>query len=482
MYDIYRIFGGVTAHRGNANTIDRARDLLIKDSALDDGLWYAEVARSNRPLVWGVRGILYRHTSQAVAAFSGLAPLPVLRLDPQPEEREDDDPKPRPRRAPRETKNGKPAGAQEHKASPAFVTAIDAAEGIVEAIVSVMGVIDDGNDMIPAGAFTKTLTEHGHRVKVLNSHNNMDVTAVIGKPIEMREVGRGSLPADVLTRYPEAVGGLYTKTQYLLSDPESKAVFDRIAAGFVNEYSIGYDPVDTELTKLPGPDGKPRTVRLLKQVRLWEYSPVVWGMNPATATVAVKDVAGSGEDTDSEAKEYTPDGPQRQLGDALIAEMMRALHGMMDQCLADGYISGDEHQQITALCNTGIEVIKIGLPADVALRPMTSPMDWLFMLAGDGPDEGKAGRALSARNWSSIEQAVSLLTDVLENAGRSADDENDKAATAPEHHTGQEDVKAGPLPDPTPTAEAGPLDEQTPTDEIAALLARAKSSLSQLEG
>lgn len=173
---------------------------------------------------------------------------------------------------------------REFKSFPAVVTNVDEELGIVEAIVAVFGNLDDGEDMVVPGAFGKTLAERFNRVRVLDNHNADSIMRVIGKPVAAREVGREELPASVLARAPEATGGLWTKTQYLLDTPEGKGAFIRIKAEAVMEYSFAYDAIVSDYVKTA--DG--RTVRLLKELRLWEYSPVIWGMNPATATVSAK--------------------------------------------------------------------------------------------------------------------------------------------------------------------------------------------------
>lgn len=173
---------------------------------------------------------------------------------------------------------------KETKAFPAVITASDPLTGIVEAVVAVFGNLDSGDDVVIPGAFSKTLAERFNRVRVLDNHNMDSIMRVIGKPLEARELGRTELPIEVLAKAPDATGGLWTKTQYLLDTPEGAGAFKRIASGAVTEYSFAYDAVQVEFVKAA--DG--RTIRKLKEVRLWEYGPVIWGMNSATATVALK--------------------------------------------------------------------------------------------------------------------------------------------------------------------------------------------------
>jgi hypothetical protein len=42
---------------------------------------------------------------------------------------------------------------------------------------------------------------------------------VIGRPLEVREVGRDELPEALLADYPDAQGGLLTTTQFLMDTP-----------------------------------------------------------------------------------------------------------------------------------------------------------------------------------------------------------------------------------------------------------------------
>lgn len=177
--------------------------------------------------------------------------------------------------------------ALEYRAMATYTANIDESEGIVEAIVNVFGVVDGAMSIIQNGAFAKTINENGRRFKVLNSHNGWDVLSVVGVPLEVREIGRDDLPEAILAQYPEATGGLWTRTKYLLDTPEGAGVFARIKAGAVNEYSIGFKAIKAEYRDMMI-DGQEMAVRVIKEIALWEYSPVIWGSNPATGTVDVR--------------------------------------------------------------------------------------------------------------------------------------------------------------------------------------------------
>jgi len=174
----------------------------------------------------------------------------------------------------------------EHKTFPSFVMKVDAAQGIVEHLVAVMGNKDLGDDVIWPGAFTKTLSERGNRVKVLDLHKTDSIMRVLGKPVMLREIGAAELPVSVKAKYPDATGALAATTQFNLRTPEGLGAFERIKAGDISEWSFGYDAITPDFSR--GPDGK-STVRNLREVRLFEYSPVIFGMNEATMTLSAKE-------------------------------------------------------------------------------------------------------------------------------------------------------------------------------------------------
>lgn len=275
------------------------------------------------------------------------------------------------------------AREMENKRFPGFIIKADEATGIVEAIVSVTGICDLGDDIIQAGAYAKTITERGRKVRVLNAHNTFSILNVIGKPLELREIGRDALPAEVLEQYPEATGGLWTKTQYLMDTPEGKGAFVRISTGAIDEYSIGFNAMQYEFRKMAVAQGE-KTVRLIKEVRLWEYSPVLWGMNPATATVSAK----HGEGSEDGAWE-----PETLL--ATAAEIIEADHK------AGRTLSAANAAKITAAFAALKEVLEAaGLTVDSA----------------DNVEEDEAGSKAHADPQSEPEASTQLTDDATKTA------------------------------------------------------------------
>jgi len=177
---------------------------------------------------------------------------------------------------------------RETKAGPAFTVKADQDQGIVETIFSVFGNVDNGGDIVHPGAFTKTFAERGLEVRVLDQHMTDSVSRALGKPLELREVGRDELPADLLERFPEATGGALAKVQFLMSTPEGKGAFERIKEGVINQWSFAFLPLDADFSEVTM-DGEPMTVRNLRTLKLFEISPVLFGMNEATTTTSAKE-------------------------------------------------------------------------------------------------------------------------------------------------------------------------------------------------
>lgn len=487
MFELYRANAGTLILAEAGSDFTRLRELAIGLSRIHGDPFYVVRQNFGDPIVFAYGGRVLS-AAALIVELTKRAGKPVLVLQPPAAEQPPELPQPDPdeppepveddrpihrRRRPSETKA---AGPHEHKVFEATITGVDVTLGIIKAVVNVFGIRDDGDDVVHAGSFSKTLQERGGRVKVLNAHNTRRVEDVIGKPISMREIGRDELPAAVLSKYPEATGGLETETQYMISDPAVRVIFDRIANGFVTEYSIGFDIVDADFSKVTDAEGKQHTVRNIRQVRLWEYSPVIWGMNPATATVGVK--SGDAE------KEYTPDGPQRRLGDYLVAEISRVCGAMLSTFLADGYLSTDEHTEMIVLCNGATDTIKAGMAEDVALRPMTSMMDWLFF-AQDGAAEAKA--VLKQEVFDKIVEAATLLIDALD-IRAAADEKQIGVGEEPTQQSAgeepaQQDAGTGPQePEEAPTSsEAGPLGDDAPSKQRSDLEFQLLKSLTELE-
>lgn len=160
------------------------------------------------------------------------------------------------------------------------VKSADSTGRVRKGIAAVFGNIDSWGDRILPGAFAKTLTEGRQRAKHLWNHSFSQPP--IAKIVEIKEIGRADLPDEVLQYAPDATGGLMVARDYYKNE-FSNWILEAIDAGDINEMSFGYDVISSNETT----EGEVK-VRNLTELKLYDTSDVLWGMNPATVGVGAK--------------------------------------------------------------------------------------------------------------------------------------------------------------------------------------------------
>lgn len=202
--------------------------------------------------------------------------------------------------------------------------------GEIEGYGSVFGNVDLGADIVIPGAFAKSIAEHeknGTRPKMLWNHRSLD------------------LPIGAWEKFGEDDNGLYMKGK--LADTQmGRDVRTLAKMRAIDTMSIGYIPVEVDYDK--------RGNRLLKEIELYEVSPVNFAMNPAAVIAGVKsqfagardlekhlrevgcsqkaakdivhDLLGSGARLDSDQREVDDDllEAAKQLNDVATAALIRS--------------------------------------------------------------------------------------------------------------------------------------------------------------
>lgn len=158
--------------------------------------------------------------------------------------------------------------AMEYKAGPAEFKADAKVEGQYEGYFSIFGNIDDGLDIIEQGAFAKTITERGRRIKVFMGH---DWAKLIGPP------------PDVLQ---EDSRGLYAKGRLTIKSFWGNETWQLMKDGAMTEGSIGFETIPDKVEWMDS------GIRRIKETKLYELSPVPLGMNPLTDVQAIKGLRG----------------------------------------------------------------------------------------------------------------------------------------------------------------------------------------------
>lgn len=139
-------------------------------------------------------------------------------------------------------------------------------EGVIEGYVTKWGTLDSYGSMFQRGAFTKTLQERAKKVRVLWNHEEEP----IGVPVELRE---------------DEVG-LFARLRLVLSVRRARETYDLVKAGAIDSFSFGFRTIKDAWV-----DG----VRQIKEVALFEVSPVIFPANESAQITGVRHMDGGRE-------------------------------------------------------------------------------------------------------------------------------------------------------------------------------------------
>ena len=132
--------------------------------------------------------------------------------------------------------------------------------GSFEGFASVYGNIDEGGDIVEAGAFTKSITNQS-TVPILYQHN------------QKQPIGLG--------RLEDTASGLKIYGDLVLDVPEAKSAYALMRKGVLRGLSIGYQTVRDGFDSA-------RKATLLKELNLMEVSLVTFPMNRLATITGVK--------------------------------------------------------------------------------------------------------------------------------------------------------------------------------------------------
>lgn len=142
----------------------------------------------------------------------------------------------------------------------------DEVEGKVEAVFSVFNEVDSDGDVVLPNSIKSGYGEKG--VAMVWAHDWKDV------------VGRGEIVDDG----DKAV----FKGQFIMDTERGRDAFNTVKAmGDLQQWSFGYEVDDYEVGMFKK-DSQEIEVRYLKNVKVWEVSPVLVGANQNTSTLSVK--------------------------------------------------------------------------------------------------------------------------------------------------------------------------------------------------
>jgi HK97 family phage prohead protease len=135
-------------------------------------------------------------------------------------------------------------------------------KGEFEGYASTFGNEDLGGDIVEQGAFAKTIAENKN-VPILWGHN---VREVIG----------------VNKDFSEDAKGLFVKGQLILDVQRARETHALMKGGAVKGLSIGYDAIRVDYSRAK------EGIRILSEVKLYEYSVTAFPMNEAAQVTDIK--------------------------------------------------------------------------------------------------------------------------------------------------------------------------------------------------
>lgn len=136
--------------------------------------------------------------------------------------------------------------------------------GSFEGYAAIFGNVDLGGDVIERGAFKEIIKGRNGKIKILNQHNVRD-------PIGVADVKQDDI-------------GLRFDGQLILESASARSAYALMKGGVLDGMSIGYDVLEGGAKILES------GIRQLKSLKLWEISPVTFGMNPLAGIDSVKTI------------------------------------------------------------------------------------------------------------------------------------------------------------------------------------------------
>ena len=161
-----------------------------------------------------------------------------------------------------------------YKTVKSEVSTVDAAEGIVEAYVNSMGVVDHDGEIIEMGAFDQSIQKGGQSVAWFH-----DQSAPVGKVIDAAPIQLSNDSDNARQQ-----GRLKAVMQFNLNTQRGREAFADVEFGSVKEWSVGFRALEDDLERLDGGEN----VRVIKNLDWVEVSPVLRGASPDTQTITAK--------------------------------------------------------------------------------------------------------------------------------------------------------------------------------------------------
>ena len=160
----------------------------------------------------------------------------------------------------------------EYKVQMSEIKLVGGEEGMVEAYVNTMGVMDHDRDIKDPNAFNSSI-KNNLPIPVLQGH---DQSAIIGKVLYARAEELESPEHRLLARI-----------QMNLDTQAGRDAFSNIAGNFVRQWSVGFNIPSTD-SVVYEKDKSGQPIRRILNLDWKELSSVISGASPSTMTIAAK--------------------------------------------------------------------------------------------------------------------------------------------------------------------------------------------------
>lgn len=209
------------------------------------------------------------------------------------------------------------------------------------------------------------------------------------------------IPEPMRTKFAKmgAVGALFTKSKLSMTS-RGKDTYILMKDGVITELSIGYDAIKKSF------DDQGR--RRLKEVKLYEYSPVTWAMNELAGVGAVKEA--------KFLKEIKADFSTllqlEQLED-IFWKMFRILRQSIESIIADENIT-DKQTAVSQSIDQFRVVMMSWIAKAQQMNMFATEAAVLGMMSAALVLEAKAGRTISNATRQSMENCIGLMDSAME--------------------------------------------------------------------
>ena len=239
------------------------------------------------------------------------------------------------------------------------ITTTDEVEGKVEAVFSVFNEIDSDNDVVLPNSIKSGYGDRG--VAMVWAHDWKDV------------IGRGQIVQDD----NKAV----FKGQFIMDTERGRDAYNTVKAmGDLQQWSFGYEVLESENGTFQK-DSQDVEVRYLKDVKVWEVSPVLVGANQNTETVSVKEHTDNNEETTEKEEKETPKENTGKRFNTEVDELLIKLSAVLKRAKA---LTALRLSKEKTLSDKSTEVLS---ELQDSLQEVYQDIDTLLDVAGSENDE-----------------------------------------------------------------------------------------------